>query len=198
MKRFRSFVGVTVLASLLGVGGLAWYTVSPPKGKRVSTGEPAAAADLKLDRLRYTETREGFKEWELEAASAQYFKEDHAVVFAEVRAAFFGENEQVYSLRSERGRLNTQTKVIEAYGGVRLETSDGYRAETGSLRYEAERRELSTGDPVALSGPQGKIEGQGLVVLLDQQKMKILGPVSVVLTSWGQAAEPGGKRQTKG
>jgi len=146
-----------------------------------------------LDRLRYTETREGVKEWELEAASAQYFKEDGTVVFEKVRAAFFGKNEQTYSLEGEKGRLNTQTKAIEAFGGVKLETSDGYSLETQSLRYQADHRELSTEDAVEMRGPQGKITGTGLIVHLDQQRMKILRQVSVVLTPWN----PAGGQRTK-
>jgi LPS export ABC transporter protein LptC len=187
MRRFRSFLGLIILASLCGVGGLAWYTISPPGIKKISTGEPASAADLKLDRLRYTETREGVKEWELEAASAQYFKEDSSVVFEKVRAAFYGKNEQVYSLEGEKGRLDTQTKEIRAFDGVKLETSDGYRLQTRSLQYQADKRELRTGDPVELRGPQGKITGTGLVVQLDQQRIRILRQVNVVLTSWSPA-----------
>jgi len=193
MRRFRSFLGLIILGSLCGVGVLAWYTVDPPGGKDPPVGGPASAADVKLDRLRYTETREGVKEWELEAASAQYFKEDGTVVFEKVRAAFFGKNEQTYSLEGEKGRLNTQTKAIEAFDGVKLETSDGYSLETRSLRYQADHRELSTEDAVEMRGPQGKITGTGLIVNLDQQRMKILRQVSVVLTPWN----PAGGQRTK-
>jgi LPS export ABC transporter protein LptC len=189
MRRFRSFLGLIILGSLCGVGILAWYTIAPPGGKKPPIVEPTSAADLKLDRLRYTETREGIKEWELEAASAQYFKEDGSVVFEKVRAAFFGKNEQTYSLEGEKGRLNTQTKAVEAFDGVKLETSDGYRLETRSLRYQADKRELITGDPVEMYGPQGKITGTGMIVHLDQQRIKILRQVTVVLTSWNPAGE---------
>ena len=172
---------------------MAWFTISPPGGSGPPPREPVSAADLKLDRLRYTETREGVKEWELEAASAQYFKEEGSVVFEKIRAAFFGKNEQTYILEGEKGRLNTQTKAVEAFGGVRLETSDGYSLETRSLRYQADKRQLSTGDPVEMSGPQGKLTGTGLVVDLDQQRIKVLRQVTVVLTSWDAAR----KQRTK-
>jgi len=193
MRRLRSFLGLIILGSLCGVGILAWYTITPQGGKNPPAGEPASAADLKLDRLRYTETREGVKEWELEAASAQYFKEDGTVVFEKIRAAFFGKSEQTYSLEGEKGRFNTQTKALEAFDGVRLETSDGYRLETRALRYQPDTRELSTGDPVEMRGPQGKITGTGLIVNLDQQRIKILRQVNVVLTSWNPAGNQGTK-----
>lgn len=168
---------------------MAWFTISPPGKGAPPPQEPVSAAELKLDRLRYTETREGVKEWELEAASAQYFKEEGSVVFEKVRAAFFGKNEQTYSLEGEKGRLNTQTRAVEAFDGVRLETSDGYRLETRSLRYQADKRQLSTEDPVKMSGPQGKMTGTGFVVDLDQQRIKVLGQVTVILTSWSPAGQ---------
>ena len=189
MRRFRSFLGVIILCSLCGVGVLAWYTISPPGRKAPPVEGPASPADLKLDRLRYTETRDGVKEWELEAASAQYFKEDGSVLLEKVRAAFFGKSMQTYSLEGEKGRFNTQTKTIEAFGGVRLETSDGYRMETQSLSYQADKRQLSTEDRVEMQGPQGKISGTGLIVHLDQQRITILGQVKVVLNSWNQTKD---------
>ncbi len=193
MRRFRSLLGFLILGSLVGVGILAWYTVSPRGGKPLSlqTPAPAPAADLKLDRLRYTETREGVKEWELEAASAQYFKEEGTVVFEKVKATFFGRNQEIYKLEGEKGKLNTQTKAIEAFDGVRLESSDGYRLDTRTLCYQADKRELSTADPVEITGPQGKITGTGLAVDLEHQKMRILNQVTTIFAFQGK---PGDQR----
>ncbi len=185
MRRFRSLLGILILGSLVGVGALAWYTVSPPGGKKVTLQTTAPAADLKLDRLRYTETREGVKEWELEAASAQYFKEEGTVVFEKVKATFFGKNQEIYKLEGEKGKLNTQTKAIEAFDGVKMESSDGYRLETRTLCYLADKKELSTPDPVEINGPQGQITGIGLTVDLKHQKMRILKQVTTILASRG-------------
>jgi len=186
MKRFRSFLGMVILTCLVGIGILAWHTVTPPAEKIPPSQEPASAADLKLDRLRYTETREGVKEWELEAASAQYFKEEGTIVFDKVKATFFGKNQETYILEGEKGRLNTQTKAIEAFDGVKLKSSNGYQMTTRSLRYEADKRELCTADPIEMSGPDGTITGIGLIVYLEQQRMKILNQVTTILIPAGQ------------
>ena len=186
MKRFRSLLGMVILTCLVGIGILAWYTVTPPTEKPLPTQEPASTADLKLDRLRYTETREGVKEWELEASSAQYFKEDGTIVFDKVKATFFGKNRETYFLEGEKGRLNTQTKAIEAFDGVKLKSSNGYQMSTRSLRYQADKRELSTADPIEMSGPDGTITGIGLVVNLEQQRMKVLNQVTTILFPAGQ------------
>jgi LPS export ABC transporter protein LptC len=186
MKRFRSFLGMVILTCLAGIGILTWYTVTPPAEKNSPSQEPASAADLKLDRLRYTETREGVKEWELEASSAQYFKEEGTIVFDKVKATFFGKNQETYFLEGEKGRLNTQTKAIEVFDGVKLKSSNGYQMSTRSLRYQADKRELSTADPIEMSGPDGTITGIGLIVYLEQQRMKILNQVTTILIPAGQ------------
>jgi LPS export ABC transporter protein LptC len=181
MKRFRSFLGMVILSCLVGVGFLAWYTINPPARQNPSSHEPTSAADLKLDRLRYTETREGVKEWELEAYSAQYFKEEGTVVFEKITATFFGKNQETYFLEGEKGRLNTKTKAIEAFDGVKLKSSGGYQMATRSLCYRADKRELSTADAVEMNGPAGTITGIGLIVYLDQERMKILNQVTTIL-----------------
>ncbi len=131
----RSLLGVIVLGSLGGVAVMVWLTLAPGPDKKAAPQKPEVAADLKLDRVHYTETREGVKEWELEAASAVYFKEENAVTLDKVRATFYGKEQETYILVGAKGRYNTQTKVIEVFDGVKIDSSDGYHLRTQSLKY---------------------------------------------------------------
>ena len=185
MRKLRSFLGIIILGSLGVVGFMTWRTLAPPQQKVETAKEPATSADLKLDRVRYTETREGVKEWELEAISAQYFKEESTVFFDKVKATFFGKNGQRYVLVGEKGKFNTQTKAIEVFNGVTLSSSDGYQMRTRSLKYMAEKKELSTSDRIEITGPQLRVEGIGLIVELDRQQMKVLRQVTTTLRNWG-------------
>ena len=185
MKKLRSFLGVMILGSLGVVGIMTWRTLAPPHEKIETAKEPVASADLKLDRVHYTETREGVKEWELEAISAQYFKEENTVFFDKVKATFFGKNGEKYILVGEKGKFNTQTKAIEVFNGVKLDSSDGYQLCTQSLKYQAEKRELCTSDAVEITGPQLRVEGIGLIVELDRQQMRVLRRVTTTLSQPG-------------
>ena len=92
MKRLitlRSLLGVMVLGSLGGVAVLLWIALAPEKTS--PPPKPEVAADLKLDRVHYLETREGVKEWELEAVSAVYFKDENSVRPGERSARCFTE-----------------------------------------------------------------------------------------------------------
>jgi len=114
----------------------------------------------------------------LEAASAVYFKEENAVVLDKVRATFYGKEQESYILVGAKGRFNTQTKVIEVFDGVKIDSSDGYHLRTRSLTYQSEQRELRTSDPVEMDGPDLEVKGVGMVVELNQQRVKILGGVT--------------------
>ena len=154
--------------------------MAPPPEKKVPA--PDSKADLKLDRVHYTETREGVKEWELEATSAQYFEGESTVLFDKVKATFFGKEGQTYTLVGEKGKFHPQTKDMEIFDGVRLESGDGYQMRTRSLKYQAGKRELSTADPVEIEGPQLRVEGTGLIVHLDIQRLQVLRQVTTTLT----------------
>jgi len=182
MRNIRFFLGLIILASMGLVALMAWRTLAPPEGRDVPARVQATSADLKLDRVRYTETREGKKEWELEAATAQYFKEENSVILDKVKATFFGKNGEIYILRGEKGKFNTRTKAVEVFDGIELDCSDGYHLRTKSLKYQAEKRELSTSDPVEMNGPQIRVEGIGLIVELDRQRLKVLRQVTTTLS----------------
>jgi LPS export ABC transporter protein LptC len=165
------------------VAFLVWLTLTPEPDKKLPPQKPEVAADLKLDRVHYTETREGVKEWELEATSAVFFKEENTVMLDNVRATFYGKDQENYILIGEKGKYNTQTKVIEVYDGVKIDSSDGYHLRTRSLKYQSEQRELHTSDPVEMEGPDLEVNGVGMIVELSTQRVKILGGVTTILSS---------------
>lgn len=180
----RSLVGMIILGSLGSVGFFVWQALAPTPGDQPPPAKSDVAADLKLDRVHYTETREGMKEWELEAASAVYYREQNTLALEKVRAIFYGKDQETYVLVGEKGRYNTQTKVIEVYDGVKVDSSLGYQLRTQGLRYQADLRELSTSDPVEMKGPDMQVEGVGMVVELNRKCLRIFGGVTTTLSSW--------------
>jgi LPS export ABC transporter protein LptC len=73
--------------------------------------------------------------------------------------------------------------VIEVYDGVRIDSSNGYHMRTRSLKYQADQKELHTPDPVELEGPSIRVEGVGMIVELNRERVKILGGVTTTLSS---------------
>ena len=101
----RSLVGLIILGSLGGVAFFVWQALAPED--RPVPAKTDIAAEVKLDQVHYTETREGTKEWELEATSAVYYREQNILALEKVRATFYGKNQETYVLVGAKGRYNT-------------------------------------------------------------------------------------------
>ncbi len=185
MRNVKVFIGLLIIGGLTTLAIILYQTLAPQKEKTALAPEPAISADLKLVRVHYQETHDGVKEWEVEAASATYYKEDQMVLFENVKATFFGKNGGNYVLLAEKGRFDTKDKIIEGFGGVQLKASDGYILRTQRLKYESAQKEIRTEDAVLLEGPDMRIEGTGLVVEVDRQRIKVFKEVQTTINPSG-------------
>lgn len=181
MRNLKIILGLLITGSLVILATMVVRTVAPPKGETSPPPEASHSADLKLDRVHYIETQDGVKQWELEAASAVYFKDHNTVLLNKVKATFFAKDQETYVLTAGKGRLDTQTKIIEGFDGVNLVSSSGYHLRTRSLSYRPEKKEIHTAEPVSLEGPHVRVNGVGLVVEIDHRRMKILNQVETIL-----------------
>jgi|YelNatPaOPRAMG01_1025707.scaffolds.fasta_scaffold07126_7 LPS export ABC transporter protein LptC len=179
-KKITLLVIITAIVSLTFLGARIWYMLKPLAEEQGKPNLSSTTADLELKKVKYTETREGVKEWELEAFSVGYFQEEGIVVCEKVKATFFGQNEVAYTLTGVKGKFNIKTKIIEVFGGVRIDSTDGYHLRSPSIKYLAEKKELVTADLVEMEGPRWRVEGQGMIVDIDRQRVKILNQVSTV------------------
>ncbi len=159
---------------------MIWFMFKPPAEEKEQAITSPLTADLQLKKVKYTETREGVKEWELEAFSMGYFQEEETVVCERIKATFFGQNEVSYTLTGAKGKFNVKTKIIEVFDGVRIDSSDGYHLRTPSIKYLAEKRELISTDLVQMEGPRCRVEGRGMIVDIAQQRIKLLNQVRTV------------------
>ncbi|MGB9699385.1 MAG: LPS export ABC transporter periplasmic protein LptC [Thermodesulfobacteriota bacterium] len=179
-KKITFLVVITAIVSLTFLGAKIWNMLKPLTEEQGKPNLSSPKADLELKKVKYTETREGVKEWELEAFSVGYFQEEGIVVCEKVKATFFGQNEVSYTLTGLKGKFHMKTKIIEVSGGVKIDSTDGYHLRSPSIKYLAEKRELVTADLVQMEGPRLRVEGQGMIVDIDRQRVKILNQVSTV------------------
>lgn len=185
LKNLKFLIGLLIIGSLVVVATMVFRTMAPQDEKTPPVPESSISADLKLDRVHFTETHDGVKEWEVEAVSAVYYKENNAVLLEKVKATFFGKNQETYVLIAEKGRFDTQTKTIEGFDGVRLDSSNGYQLRTRTLKYLSEAKEIRTEDPISMNGPHVQVEGIGLVVEIDRQRVRVLKQVQTTLDPSG-------------
>jgi LPS export ABC transporter protein LptC len=133
-------------------------------------------ANLSLGKIRQTATRDGKKEWSLEAGSAHYIENEKKAVLKDLFITYFlKDNKEVY-LNADQGILNTETNDIEFSGNVVIRNEE-YKLKTEKLDYQHERRFISTDVPVHISGDGADVTANSLTYDLNADKIVLTGNV---------------------
>ncbi|CAB1078348.1 hypothetical protein D1AOALGA4SA_6098 [Olavius algarvensis Delta 1 endosymbiont] len=138
-------------------------------------------ANLSLGKIRQTATRDGKKEWSLEAGSAHYMEDEKKAVLKDLSITYYLENDREVYLNSDQGILNTDTNDIEFSGNVVIRNED-YRLTTEKLSYEHERRFIFTDVPVNISGRDAELSANSATFDMKANKIVLTGNVASVIS----------------
>jgi LPS export ABC transporter protein LptC len=108
-------------------------------------------ASLAIGNVHQVSTRDGIKEWILDARSAHVVDESKQLMLEDITVVYFVNNGKEVQLRASRGILKTETKDIEVTGQVVL-TYSNYTLETEQMNYDHGHRMLFSSAPVKITG----------------------------------------------
>lgn len=181
MRQIKSIVLIIFLTAAVSTIGVLLYINYRLHDVAKGITIKSSGADVRIEKARYVETKDGEKEWELEADSAEYFKDDNLAVFDNIRVIFYSKGGINYILTGRQGKLRNDSKDIDITGEVVLTSDDGYKLETGSLKYIAAFKQIKTKDRVIFTGPDIRIEGIGFMADMVKEKVYVLTNVRTVL-----------------
>lgn len=108
-------------------------------------------ASLAIGNVHQVSTRDGIREWILDAKSAHVVDESKQLMLEDVTVTYFLKTGKEVQLTASRGILKTETKDIEVTGQVVLTYTD-YTLETEQMNYDHGRRILFSTTPVKIMG----------------------------------------------
>jgi LPS export ABC transporter protein LptC len=178
-KRTKLFLAGIGVASFLGIIIVLTLTLS---GKETPKPPPVPenpqGADIIINNFEYTSTdSQGATEWKLASDTASYFQDNKMVGFKKVNATFYSKEGRTFTVKADKGTLNTEAKDFELSGNVVGTSSDGYTFHTETLTYTAEKNQARTDKKVYLQSPQFKLEGIGMVLDVKEQKLFLVNNV---------------------
>ena len=138
-------------------------------------------ADLSLGKIRQTATREGRKEWSLEAGSADYIENEKKAVLKDVFITYYLEDNREVYLEADQGILHTATNDIEFSGNVVIR-NEGYRLKTERLNYRNNERLILSNDPVRISGADAEITADALKYDIKRNRIVLNGNISTLIS----------------
>ena len=138
-------------------------------------------ADMSIGKIHQTATRDGKREWSLEAVSAHYIEDQNQVILNELSVTFYlDDGDEVY-LTAQQGVLNTGSNDIEVSGNVIIK-KDTYQLTTDKLNYENKQRIIFTRGPVLLTGEDARVSADSASLDLNTKTIRLKGNVESTLS----------------
>ncbi len=122
--------------------------VKPEDNAAILSG---TSADIALQEIRHTATRNGRDEWTLTAKSARFMGEPNKTVIENPTVVFFLSDGKEVRLTAKQGVLLNESNDLEAIGDVTV-TSEAYVLKTERLRYDHKKQLLFAEMPIAIQG----------------------------------------------
>jgi len=181
MSKTRIVLYCLMVVMFAGIGfALVSHSPSEKEGPVTLESVIPKKSDVRLNRIRHVATRDGVKEWVLDAESAQYEQAGSKTVFKDICATFFLEGDRAVTLSSREGVLSTDTKDMEISGDVVVQ-SGVYQLNTNTIRYDHNTQVLSTEAPIVIKGKGLEITGDGMTFDLQTEHVVVQGKVQAVL-----------------
>jgi len=133
-------------------------------------------ATLSMKRLRQTATRDGIKEWSLDAGSAQFVDGKKQAVLKDLSVTFYPKDGQPVFVTADEGILKIDSNDIEASGNVVVKR-EGYRLDTDSIQYEHRHRVIHARRPVKITAEAFDLAADAMSFELDTKKTELRGNV---------------------
>lgn len=179
---------IAILILILLIGGIVltsfWMNLQGKKdsGEGESLAKiPHGEADMRLEKIRFVEDKQGIKTWELDAKAIQQYQDQNIILLEDVKVTFYMKDGRSFILSGNKGKIYQDSKNMELVGDVLLTSSDGYRLKTHSISYQHANKEATTSDPVEIEGKEIQVVGIGMRVDMEAKIIKIL---SQAKTRW--------------
>jgi LPS export ABC transporter protein LptC len=182
IKKLKNILIIGMLCVVaFWIGLYAFRTQKPatPVPKVSTTG--SGPGQVGLQDINFVQVKNGTKLWELKAEAVEYQQPKNLVSFKKVTLTYFPKGDKPIVLVGNMGKLDTQTKDIYIEGEVVISTPEGYELKVPFLQYRDDNRELSSEGPFTLKGPEILLDGQGMTMNLDSQKVWVKSKVRMTL-----------------
>jgi len=138
-------------------------------------------ADMQLNKIRQTATKNGIREWRLDAESATLLEKENTMLLASPNVEFFMDDGDHVHLTAKQGTIYTDSSRMNVSGQVTANTSL-YRFQTETLDYDPAARELHTDTPVNLSSKSFNLRADTMTMNLETSITHFEGGVEGIIS----------------
>ena len=179
-KKLKIFLIATIFVTLGGVIGI--YIGFKPE-TQITESIPQSVepdATLSIGKIHQTATRNGKKEWSLEADSADYIEKNNQMILKDLKVVFFLKDNSEINLKADQGILEIDSNDIEVSGNVVLK-NNVYHLATEKLMYTNDRRVLYSNVPATIFSTSIQLTADSMTFDLNSKKLTLEGSVETTV-----------------
>ncbi|MDM8543545.1 LPS export ABC transporter periplasmic protein LptC [Desulfococcaceae bacterium HSG7] len=168
---------IVIILFVLGVTATVFihYRRSTEKSENIIS-DISDDATLTVGRVKQTQTKDGKKEWFLDAESVKYVNESKEAIFQKLLVTFYLEDEKEVYISANKGIMKTQKHNFEVTGNV-IVKNEHYELKTDNLHYHHKKRFFFTKLPVEIVGASFNLRADSMSVDLNTKKSEFKGNV---------------------
>ena len=133
-------------------------------------------ANVSLGSIQHTATRDGVKEWTLEAKSARLIEKEKHLILKDLSLVYYMRDGREVYLTAREGILNTASNDIEVTGNV-VVISEPYELKTEKLNYKHRNRKIYSNVPVRVISTTSYLGADAMSFDLNTNKVQFRGNV---------------------
>ena len=138
---------------------------------QTGSGEPMPSQVLQGFEIQ--DIKNGMKSMSLRADEGKFYDDEQSADLDKPVVTFFKNGKASSVMTAPLGRVNTETKAIEGWGGVKVVTTDGVTLTTERLVYDPSVQQIISTTTVRLEKPDSVTVGQGLRSDPEMKRVKI-------------------------
>jgi LPS export ABC transporter protein LptC len=170
------FIGLSIVGLLVAV-----FVSSGLKEVKIKDYTIKQSQGSTIDKVKYSGTRAGRLEWELEADKGFQVKGKEDIELTNVVIHYYMKSGVVYIMKGREGKYNAQTEDILIKGDVTVSSKKGdFSLKTDRLRYSAKGGRVWTKGRFRMTSTQANVTGRGLEMNMVNESFKVLSEVRTV------------------
>jgi LPS export ABC transporter protein LptC len=179
-KKLKIFLLATILVMLGAVIGIY---IGFKQDAKITEAVPQSVepdATLSIGKIHQTATRNGNKEWSLEANSAHYIEKSNQMILKDLKVVFFLEDNSEINLKADQGILKIDSNDIEVSGHVVLKNQE-YNLAIEKLTYTHDRRVLHSNVPATIFSASMQLVADSIALDLNSNQLTLEGSVETTI-----------------
>ncbi len=155
-----------------------------PKGPVELLKQLPKNIDVSLQKIHYSEIKNGEKRWELRADKVDYDQNREYTYFKKIDMIIFGKGKGgIISLTADTASYHNKSGDVKLVGNVTAVNDSGMKFTTGHVNYISSRSLVSTNDHVAFTDGRLAVKGTGLELMLKTKSVRVLNNVTANIGS---------------